>query len=111
MYVLGWYKFKCLNVLYIPPSFLTFHISLIFIIEHSCKEEMFEIKIFRKILMKIFCQVTYFFIGISYLHNEAPFKIIHRDLKSKNGESQIILHKRILSLPKTVNFFFVSRLR
>lgn len=23
-------------------------------------------------------------IGISYLHNEAPFKIIHRDLKSKN---------------------------
>lgn len=24
-------------------------------------------------------------IGMNYLHNEAPTKIIHRDLKSKNG--------------------------
>ena len=25
--------------------------------------------------------------GMNYLHNEAPMKIIHRDLKSKNGEA------------------------
>ena len=26
------------------------------------------------------------FTGINYLHNEAPVKVIHRDLKSKNGK-------------------------
>ena len=27
--------------------------------------------------------------GINYLHNEAPVKVIHRDLKSKNGKGSI----------------------
>jgi len=25
-------------------------------------------------------------LGMNYLHNEAPVKVIHRDLKSKNGK-------------------------
>jgi len=25
-------------------------------------------------------------LGMNYLHNEAPIKVIHRDLKSKNGK-------------------------
>ena len=29
--------------------------------------------------------------GINYLHNEAPVKVIHRDLKSKNGKEVIFL--------------------
>jgi serine/threonine protein kinase len=40
--------------------------------------------------LRIFCYILYIFhfqslIGMNYLHYEAPFKIIHRDLKSKNG--------------------------
>jgi len=27
------------------------------------------------------------YLGMNYLHNEAPVKVIHRDLKSKNGSA------------------------
>ena len=35
----------------------------------------------NKIVIKIFCVLS----GMNYLHREAPIKVIHRDLKSKNG--------------------------
>ena len=39
-----------------------------------------------------YCFLVCFFVliqGINYLHNEAPVKVIHRDLKSKNGKDSI----------------------
>ena len=39
-----------------------------------------------------FLSISCFFVlfqGINYLHNEAPVKVIHRDLKSKNGKCDI----------------------
>ena len=42
------------------------------------------------------------FSGISYLHNEAPVKVIHRDLKSKNGKILIVLTKNCFHIINVV---------
>ena len=51
-------------------------------------------------ILIVFFFVCLFFVliqGINYLHNEAPVKVIHRDLKSKNGKDSIKLCSRISS--------------
>lgn len=36
-------------------------------------------------------------VGMNYLHDEAPITVLHRDLKSKNGEPH--LHSSLYRLP------------
>lgn len=50
--------------------------------------------------------VPLFCVGMHYLHMEAPVKVIHRDLKSRNGK--VAKHWNTLRLLLPVNVAFTS---
>ena len=51
-----------------------------------CAWYMYNIQCVNKNQSFLLFLIYLLYKGINYLHNEAPVKVIHRDLKSKNGK-------------------------
>ena len=87
-----------LRLLPLPTSFSGL-LTLLWVINHLSEATLFSMYRygFHTINITTVCKMcfssSYFdSVGMNYLHCEAPVKVVHRDLKSKNGDSLLFLH-------------------
>lgn len=66
--------------------------------------EIYDFKFLLIVLLK--CSLYFLILGIHYLHSEAPVKVIHRDLKSRNGNGFFVCPKHIHLYSINMNAIF-----